>query len=335
MAARDILVAGAGILGLWQALTLARAGHRVRLIDSAADPFAINATRHAGAMLSPDCEGEAAPDLVRDHGRQGLTIWRGIYPGLVNTGTLVVAAARDRGELARFQRMTRGHVLLDEHGVDKTEPDLKGRFTEALHFADEAHMTTPEALSFLLQAVRDTGADVQLGSRWQNNPSGKEIVIDCRGMASRSLLASLRGVRGERMLVRTGEIRLLRPVRLLHPRHPIYVVPWSENRFLVGATMIESEDGGAVSVRSALELLGAAYVLHPAFGEAEIVEMSTGVRPAFPDNVPRALVREHGRRILVNGAYRHGFLLAPVLASAVADYIETGRAHPLLIEENR
>ncbi len=88
-----------------------------------------------------------------------------------------------------------------------------------------------------------------------------------------------------------------------------------------------------MSVRSALELLGGAYAVHPAFAEAEVVDLGAGVRPAFPDNVPRAIVRDDGRHIFVNGAYRHGFLLAPVLARAVADYIESGRTSELLVAE--
>jgi glycine oxidase len=140
-------------------------------------------------------------------------------------------------------------------------------------------------------------------------------------------------VRGERLLLASSEVSLSRPVRLLHPRHPIYVVPWGDGKFLVGATMIESEDDGPVTVRSALELLGAAYALHPAFGEAQILETGAGVRPAFPDNVPRAVVRVGGKRIFVNGAYRHGFLLAPALAEAVATYLATGAAHDLIVEE--
>ena len=79
---------------------------------------------------------------------------------------------------------------------------------------------------------------------------------------------------------------------------------------------------GPVTVRAALELLGAAYALHPAFAEAEIVEAGAGVRPAFPDNVPRIVVR--GRTLHVNGLYRHGFLMAPALAVRVAEYLETG-----------
>ena len=131
-------------------------------------------------------------------------------------------------------------------------------------------------------------------------------------------------------MVRARDIGLKRPVRLLHPRYPLYIVPWRDGLHLIGATVIESEDDSAMTVRSALELLGMAYALHPAFGEAEIVELSAGVRPAFPDNIPRAIVR--GRHIHVNGAYRHGFLLAPVLARAVAYYVAEGRASSALLQ---
>jgi glycine oxidase len=135
----------------------------------------------------------------------------------------------------------------------------------------------------------------------------------------------LRGVRGERVLIQTSDVSLSRPVRLLHPRQPIYVVPQGHRRFVVGATVIEREDDGPMSLRSALDLLGSAYALHPAFGEASVLEMGAGVRPAFSDNVPRIIIEDTGRVIRVNGAYRHGFLLAPVLARAVADYLSDNR----------
>ena len=161
------------------------------------------------------------------------------------------------------------------------------------------------------------------GVDWDaTSASADGLVIDCRGLGARDELAGLRGVRGERLVVRTRELRLQRPVRFLHPRHPIYVVPWGDGLHMVGATVIESDDGGPITVRSALELLGMAYALHPAFGEAQIVEAGAGVRPAFPDNVPKIIVR--GRTIYVNGLYRHGFLLAPALAELVADYLDTG-----------
>ena len=72
--------------------------------------------------------------------------------------------------------------------------------------------------------------------------------------------------------------------------------------------------------------MSAAYALDPAFGEAEILALGAGVRPAFPNNRPR-IIPSRGY-IYVNGLYRHGFLLAPVLAELVADYIDTGAVDP-------
>ena len=100
---------------------------------------------------------------------------------------------------------------------------------------------------------------------------------------------------------------------------------------MLGATVIERADDGPVTLRSALDLLAMAYALHPAFGEAELLEFSTGVRPAFPDNTPKIVLKD--RHIYINGLYRHGFLLGPILAELTRQYIETGsRTSELMIE---
>jgi glycine oxidase len=147
------------------------------------------------------------------------------------------------------------------------------------------------------------------------------IVIDCRGLAARDTQPELRGVKGEMIIVETSEVELSRPIRLIHPRWPLYVIPRGDGRFMLGATSIEAEDFG-VSVRSALELLGAAYAVHPAFAEARIVEFGSGLRPAFPDNLPRIAIDKD--KIAVNGLYRHGFLLAPALAELTLSYVQRG-----------
>jgi len=318
-----ITVVGAGITGLWQALTLARRGHRVRLMERSHVAFADAASSLAGAMLAPYCEAEGAEPVVRDLGLESLAIWKETYPGVVANGTLVVAGARDRAELERFQRMTEGFDKLNAEEIDALEPGLEGRFAAGLYYPAEAHMAPRAAMQFLLDAARDAGVDVATGAAWPESTAAADTVIDCRGLAARAELPALRGVRGERIILRSREIELARPVRLLHPRHPLYVVPWSEGLFMVGATLIESEDAGPVSARSLMQLLGAAYALHPAFAEAEIVEIGAGVRPAFADNVPRVIVR--GSTIHVNGLYRHGFLMAPALAHQVAEHLQGGR----------
>ncbi len=329
MEAKEITVAGAGVLGLWQALTLAKAGYKVSLVEVSVEPFVNAASRWAGVMLAPDCEAESAPPVVRDLGRAAMGLWRQAYPGIVENGTLVVASARDQSELQRFARATEKHRNLDKSAIADLEPDLGGRFQSGLFFADEAHFNALAALGYLLEEARRAGVTIFLGQGWQGQVDG--LTIDCRGFSARDDVPELRGVRGERLVVRSKEVSLRRPVRLLHPRQPIYVVPQGDGRFVVGATVIEREDDAPMTVRSALELLGSAYALHPAFAEAEVLDMGAGVRPAFPDNVPRVEIADHGRLIRVNGAYRHGFLLAPVLAEAVAAYLVSGdRSHPFI-----
>ncbi len=146
-------------------------------------------------------------------------------------------------------------------------------------------------------------------------------------MAARDVLTDLRGVKGENVGYSGCAIfRCRGRCGVLHPRIPLYVVPRGDGLFMVGATMIESDQPTRISARSMLELLSAAYALHPAFGEAEIVEIGTGVRPAFPDNLPR--IRWYGEVLYVNGLYRHGFLLAPALARRVAGILLEERHFP-------
>jgi glycine oxidase len=278
-------------------------------------------------MLAPWCEAEAAPPIVRDFGIAAIEMWRAAYPGIAWDGTLVVAAPRDRADLLRFSRLTDNHETVDGDRIAALEPDLAGRFTAGLFFPAEGHMDPIAAMSHLLAEARRYGAGVEFGvSEDAGRPA--DVIVDCRGLEARGELPGLRGVRGERAVVKAHDVKLARCIRLLHPRHPLYVVPWSDGRFLIGATVVESEDTGPCTVRSALEILGAAYAVHPGFAEAEIVELGAGVRPAFSDNVPRAIA--DGRTIHVNGAYRHGFLLGPILADAVARYVSTGASHALL-----
>jgi glycine oxidase len=318
--AHSIAVRGAGVVGLWQALILARRGHSVALHEQSAKPFTEACSVYAGAMLALRCEEDDAAPVVNALGKRGIALWRETYPGTVANGTIAVALGRDRAELDRFARMTDGHRQLSPVELAALEPALGSLFAGALFFPDEAHLSPEPTLRFLLDQVQAEGVQLRFGDG--KAPNDADLVIDCRGLAARDELPTLRGVRGERIVVRSRDVNLIRPVRLLHPRFPLYVVPWGDGLYMIGATVIESEESGTISLRSALELLSAAYALDPAFAEAEIVAQGAGVRPAFPDNRPRIITRKG--YIYVNGLYRNGFLLAPALAELVAAYIETG-----------
>ena len=105
----------------------------------------------------------------------------------------------------------------------------------------------------------------------------------------------------------------------MHPRYPLYIVPREDHLFMVGATIIESADQENISIRSAMELQSALYTIHPSFADSQIIEMTAGIRPAFPDNMPLILLENNIVRC--NGLFRHGFLLSPVMAECLIDYI--------------
>ena len=316
-----VSVIGAGIAGVWQALLFAEAGYDVTLHERS-DPDMMLCTSHwAGGMLAPYCESEIAEPVISRLGSRSLDLWRRHLPDTPFNGSLVVAHTRERSDFERFAKMTSGHRRLDARALAELEPSLDGRFREGLFFAGEGHVEPRRVLPELRARIVAAGGTVKFDS----HPVAAEIdglVIDCRGLAARDSLTGLRGVKGEMILIETDEVELSRPVRLIHPRWPLYVIPRHGHLFMLGATSIEAEDNG-ISVRSALELLGAAYAVHPAFAEARILEFGSGLRPAFPDNLPRIAIEQN--RIAVNGLYRHGFLIAPALAELTLAYVERGQ----------
>ena len=161
-----------------------------------------------------------------------------------------------------------------------------------------------------------------------------DLVIDCRGTGAKTKpvknstqatqanpLTDLRAVRGELFQLFAPNVNISRPIRLMHPRYQLYIAPKGKGFYVVGATEIESDDTSPMTVRSAMELLSAAYSVHPGFAEANIRQQISQLRPAFSDNQPK-IFHQTGL-IQVNGLYRHGFLIAPVVLAQVCDLVNT------------
>jgi glycine oxidase len=324
-----VTVVGAGVAGLAAATELVERGCAVEILERAPTLGAGACSWLAGGMLAPWCERESAEELVVELGREALDWWPRHHAATARRGSLVLALRRDQPDLDRFARRTSGYERLDGDGVAALEPELAGRFGRGLYFPGEAHLDPRAALASLARDLEHRGVPIRFGVEAHDLPGA---VIDCRGFAARDRLADLRGVKGEMLLVRCPELTLGRPVRLVHPRFPLYVVPRPGHRFMIGATMLESDERTRVTARSVVELLNAAYALHPAFAEAEILELGADVRPGFPDNLPR--IRRQGDTFLVNGLFRHGFLLAPALARRMAAALLDGAVFPEVMDED-
>ncbi|MCX8953096.1 glycine oxidase ThiO [Ruegeria sp. NA] len=319
-------VIGAGVAGLAVASELMSRGARVQVFDPGGPPGPHGCSWWAGGMLAPWCEYENAEEPVLRLGQEAIEWWAQ-RTQVSRSGTLVVANARDLPDLRRFARRTEGFSEVDRTEILELEPDLS-KFGKALYFENEAHLDPRQALRDLHRHLQ--GAGVEFHRKLA--PAQLDNAIDCRGLHAREYLHDLRGVKGEMLVLRCPDVTLSRPVRLLHPRMPLYIVPRGDGVYMLGATMIESEDSSRITARSMLELLSAAYAVNPAFGEAEVLEIGVDLRPAFPDNLPR--IRRLGRTIYANGLYRHGYLLAPALARGVAD-LALNNTHSEMVDEDR
>ncbi len=343
-------IAGAGLLGRLTAWQLLRLGAEVTVFEAGSVERCPGAAHTAAAMISPLSEVVDSERLIYDMGLHGLSLWpqwnqQLSIPVLYrNTGSLVVAHRQDHSQLTQFAAKL-AHNLeadrssaspwqwLDQTAITECEPELN-HFQRALFLQNEAYLDNHALLDQLLVDIRELGGQVkdhcpvvsmaahQL--KTTANSHRFDWVIDCRGVGAKADIIDLRGVRGEVLWVQTKEVKLTRPVRFMHPKYKLYVVPKPNQQYIIGATEIESEDRSPVSLRSNLELSSALYALHPAFAEARITATDVNLRPSLQDNLPR-LELETGI-IRANGLYRHGYLLAPAMVESIVARVMEGTA---------
>lgn len=330
----DFAVLGGGLVGRLIAWRLAGDGHRVALYERGGPDGEQSAAWVAAAMLAPLAEAASAELLITELGAASLARWPQWLAELPEPvffqqhGTLVVWHHADRAEAPLFERRVRanapaglldgGFVSLAGAQVDVAEPALAGRFARGLLLPREGQLDNRQALHALATGLAERGVDTHWHATVDaNNLPDAHFTIDCRGLGAKPVLPALRGIRGEVARVHAPGIGLTRPVRLLHPRYPLYIAPKQDDLYVIGATEVEGEDMSPVSVRSALELLSAAFSVHPAFGEARILELNAQCRPTLPDHRP-ALIWDGAATLAVNGLYRHGFMIAPEVAHAAA-----------------
>lgn len=340
----SIGIAGAGVMGRVLAWQLLQAGFQVSLFDK--DPLCHGeaAAYTAAGMLTPYCEVESAELSIYQMGIRSLELWRQLAIeldadiGHFQLGSLVVAHHNDKPDYQQFQQ----HVMaklspspaqfqqLNSQQLSLLEPELAERFSEAIYLPEEAWLCPEKIMSVLAEKLQAQGVNwhqetavTELKSGLIKTKHGShrfDWVIDCRGLGAKHQWQELRGVRGELIWLQAPDVNIKHLVRLMHPRYRLYLVPKGvDDLYVIGATQIESNDKGAITVRSSLELLSAVYSLHAGFSEARIVDMRTNCRPALNDNLPKIKIDKG--LLQVNGLYRHGFLLAPVLAEKITRWL--------------
>jgi len=360
----DVLVVGAGVIGLGIAWRCAQRGLDVAGVDPAPGS---GASTTAAGMLAPITElhfGEAPllglnldsaaryPAFVAD-----LTAATGHDVGYLRCGTIV--AAWDAADLAGLRDLRayaaslgREFELLTGRELRGAVPALAAGLPGGLLARDDHQVDNRRLHAALLVAAERAGvrivraratelltrADRVVGVRTQDALLDADTVVLAAGAWSRQLagvpdaaLPPVRPVKGQ-----TVRLRLDGPPLLPHiirgsvKGSPVYVVPRADGEVVVGAS---SEDAGfdlRPRAGAVYELLRDAQSLVPLLSEAELAEVSTSVRPGSPDNAPIIGPTALDGLIVATGHYRNGILLTPVTADGVAALVADGAVPDVL-----
>ncbi len=92
---------------------------------------------------------------------------------------------------------------------------------------------------------------------------------------------------------------------------------------MLGASSEERGFDEEPTVGPVLTLLREAWRLLPGVDEHTIVALRAGLRPMLPDGVP-AVGRLSSQVVLATGHHRHGVLMAPATATAIARGLRDG-----------
>ena len=348
----DVVVVGAGAVGLAVAWRAAQRGLHVTVLERADAPGAATSSVAAG-MLAPISEtiatelplmrlGLASVDMYPEF-VQELSDATAMDPGYLRCGTLLAARDSDEAEaltreLALRESLGLAVSRLRSSEARRLEPALAPALRLALEIPDDHAIDPRKLTAALAEAVRHGGATLRTGAavdevsvadgrvKGVRLTGGEQISAEHVVIAAGPWTEAVRGlprhacipihpVKGQilRLHDPAGPGLLTRVLRMTGG----YVVPRGDGRYVIGATMEERGFDRTVTAGGAFELLRNAFELLPSVTELVIDELSAGLRPATPDNAPAIGPGSIPGLHWAVGHYRHGILLTPITAKLV------------------
>ena len=366
----NVVVAGGGLIGLSVAWRSAQHGLSVTVVDDAPGSGASFA---AGGMLAPVTEAaygeeellrldlaslQRYPDFVAEVAKAA-----GTELALRTAGTLLVGF--DEDDMRALDAL---HAFQQELGLDaarltgresrRQEPSLTPRVRGGLHVREDLSIDPRALHATLLAAAEATGVNV-IRSRVESllvddgratgvrlSDGGElpaDTVVLATGAASGSLPGApplpVRPVKGQILRLRGAAGLLEGTVRALVRGRHVYLVPYGEDRLVVGATVEDRGFDVTVTAGGVHDLLHDAIDVVPGISELELVETIARWRPGSPDNEPILGPSSLPGLVLATGHYRNGVLLTPVTGEVIAELLVTGTlpelAGPFTVERFR
>jgi glycine oxidase len=315
--AHEVVVVGAGVIGLACAWRCAQHGLKTLVLEREREP-GTGASGVAAGMLAPVTEAEFGEERLLELNLAGASLWPAFAAELGieynASGALAVAADRDDAEELRRLLSFQQSLGLDVRWATprqcrRLEPRLSPRVRGGI-VAPHEHQVEPRGVvRALVEAATAAGVELRCGVEV---PDASELDADHVVLAAGCWSgAPVRPVKGQILRLRGGPLskRLVRTPRC-------YVVSRPDGEVVVGATVEERGFDTTVTADAVFTLLEAAREVLPDVGELEFVEAAARLRPGTPDNAP--LIGERDGVIWATGHHRNGVLLAPITAAAVA-----------------
>jgi glycine oxidase len=361
--AYDVIVVGAGVIGLSCAWRCAQAGMSVLAVDR--DEPGSGASGVAAGMLAPVTEASFGEERLLQLNLEARAQWpafaaeleelTALSTGYRDSGALVVAADRDDADELRrlhaFQvELGLGATWLGPREARRREPALSPQIAGAIDAPQDGHVDPTGVLRALAVALDAAGGELASGvdvagiSTAGGSVEGiatadggtigaRTIVIAAGawsaegGLATEASAPPVRPVKGQLLELRVR--RGYRPPAKRIVRTPrCYLVTRGNGRVVLGATQEEQGFDTAITADGVYRLLEAAWEVLPDVGELELVRARAGLRPGTPDNAPAVGAGELTGLVWATGHHRNGVMLAPTTGRAVADLIATGALAP-------
>lgn len=341
----DVVVAGAGIVGLSAACELARRGARCVVFDRGR--AGREASFAAGGILSP--QAETLPDSplleialkARDRHislAEELLSLTGVSVEHQRHGVLSLAFSSR--EEAKLRALTGAHKklglraeMVSRDRVFRIEPAAHNDARGAALFPDDHRVDNRRLMEALKALALSLGVQVReyCGLRGMDIKAGRVVAVrtDVGRIETRTLINALgawagqlhgdpgdlpiRPVKGHMMSLVDGP-----SLRHVVYGHHGYIVPRGDGRLIVGSTMEERGFDTRVTAEGVAHLIGIAVGIAPATKKATISETWTGLRPATPDGLPVIGKGGADGLIVAGGLFRNGILLGPLVGEIAA-----------------